>query len=697
MRIHLVANSHIDPVWLWNKYEGIDEVINTFRSACRRLDEYPELKFCASSIQFYKWVLKHDPELFRRIKQKVSQGRWEVTGGWWVEADTNLITEASFRKHADISKVFTQKHFGVVSTVAYLPDTFGHPATLPEILADTGFKYFVFSRPGIHEKTDLPANLFYWEYHGKRVLAYRLKHGYSQYGQMVSAVDSGRLMSLLNDEEYRANPVNCYFFGVGDHGGGPSIAEIKFYDRFIKSRPGGDAGFSTCLDFFKDAERLDNIPVYSGDLHYHAVGCYSVLRDIKETMRRCEHNLQYAERALDINGQSAETLQPLWEKVLFNQFHDILPGTCSPEAAHQALSELGGAGAAAKTAAYEALKSAGKSRPVRPVEGEFRIYNTLPFKVTVPLRIESFVYYKEGAVFRDQNGKEILIQEVPASVCHRSRRWEFVDTLPARGFKSYSFHGVPETDKSVRDEVHFVPGDLLAADLMWVKGKGRVSVLERPVRFLVLEDESDTWGHGIRCFGDVAGHFTCESSAVLEGPVTSKLYRHYDYGRSTVDVIYSLYKGLSRIYFDIKVHWAEEHKILKMELSPESIHRTNLLMQGPGGAILRPADGTELPMHNWVRLKSDASDIALIQEGAFACDCSKGRLRLTLVRSNYYGYHVPAELKAADPKEQTDQGEHRFRFCLLSGRLLKDKPDELLLERLTAAFIEPFPVMRETP
>ncbi|NOY09890.1 MAG: hypothetical protein GXP33_13735, partial [Spirochaetes bacterium] len=70
MRIHLVANSHIDPVWLWNKYEGIDEVINTFRSACRRLDEYPELKFCASSIQFYKWVLKHDPELFRRIKQK---------------------------------------------------------------------------------------------------------------------------------------------------------------------------------------------------------------------------------------------------------------------------------------------------------------------------------------------------------------------------------------------------------------------------------------------------------------------------------------------------------------------------------------------------------------------------------------------------------------------------------------------------
>ena len=106
MRIHLIPNSHIDPVWLWHKAEGIDEVLNTFRSACDRLAEYPHLTFSASSLRFYAWVLKFDPALFQRIRKYVAAGRWEVTGGWWIEADTNLPAEASFYKQAELSQTF---------------------------------------------------------------------------------------------------------------------------------------------------------------------------------------------------------------------------------------------------------------------------------------------------------------------------------------------------------------------------------------------------------------------------------------------------------------------------------------------------------------------------------------------------------------------------------------------------------------
>ena len=147
MRIHLIPNSHIDPVWLWDKYEGLDEVLNTFRSVCDRMDEYPGLTFAASSLQFYDWVRQYDPALFERIVGRVHEGRWEVAGGWWVEADTNLPTETSFVKHAEISQNFARKYFGREIRVAYLPDTFGHPATLPKLLARAGFKYLVFCRP----------------------------------------------------------------------------------------------------------------------------------------------------------------------------------------------------------------------------------------------------------------------------------------------------------------------------------------------------------------------------------------------------------------------------------------------------------------------------------------------------------------------------------------------------------------------
>ncbi len=140
-KVFVVANSHIDPVWLWDKYEGIDEVLSTFKSACDRLDEYPGLRFSASSICFYKWVEQYAPDVFERIRAHIASGRWEVVGGWLVETDCNLPLAQSFQKSAELSREFTQSRFGLVTPVAFSPDSFGHAAPLPAILADSGFKY----------------------------------------------------------------------------------------------------------------------------------------------------------------------------------------------------------------------------------------------------------------------------------------------------------------------------------------------------------------------------------------------------------------------------------------------------------------------------------------------------------------------------------------------------------------------------
>lgn len=703
MRLHLIPNSHIDPVWLWDKYEGIDEVVNTFRSACDRLDEHPALTFTASSLAFYEWVLQCDPGLFKRIQANVAADRWEVAGGWWIEADSNMPTAESFRKQADLSQAFSQKHFGRKIEVAYLPDSFGHPATLPALLADTGFKYFLFCRPGWWENPNLPGNLFYWEHAGKKVLAYRLKHHYLQYGAPAPAkVDANYLLPKLNDPEYAQFPANCYLFGVGDHGGGPCRAEIEFYNEYLRTRPPGDAGYSSCLKFFREIAAMPGIPTYRGDLHMHAVGCYSVMRGLKHAIREAEHGLVFTERAAGLSGGPAPDLTDAWKTTLFNQFHDIMPGSAAPHAVTCSIAEMGGVAKVWRDASYASLKAISRRSKVRRAEGEFRIFNTLPFDVTGPLGLESFMYFKPGAAFRDQNNALVEIQEVLPSVRCGNRRWEFVDTLPAGGFKSYGFDSETVVPLPGPEAGHFHPGDHIAADRAEIRGDGTCllrepegelrPLLERSVRFLVLADASDTWGHGVRSYDEIEGAFALQSSAILAGPVTAKLYQHFTYGRSTLEVIYSIYTGLPRIYAEIVVNWNETRKILKLEIAPADSRFTTFTMQAPGGAIERRADGGELPLHNWVLLPGWRGPVGVIQDGAFGCDCETGRLRLTLVRSSLYGYDASVKLPPADPQRHTDLGEHRFRLCLMRQAGL----DAPALDRETQAFLEPFMVIRES-
>jgi len=693
-RIHLIANSHIDPVWLWDKYEGIDEVLNTFRSACDRLDEYAELSFTASSLQFYEWTHQYDRALFERIQTQVAEGRWEIAGGWWVEPDSNLPTAASLRQHAEISRQFTQTHFpGTEVEVAYLPDSFGHPATLPRILEETGFRYFVFCRPGRHEKGDLPADLFWWEYRGHRVLAYRVKHHYLQ-PQPDGGAREEELRRRLADPDFAAAGAHAFFFGMGDHGGGPTVREIDFYSQYMRDRPKNEEiAFSTCRQFFEAASLQPDIPTYSGDLHMHAVGCYSVMRDLKAGVRAAEQGLELAGRALAMAGRDTAVLAPLWKRTLFNQFHDILPGSCSPAAADMARADMGGVDEGWRTTAYEALKHLASSRPVQGAEGEFRVFNTLPFEVRRPLSIESFQYYREGAAFLDEEGREITVQEVLPSVRCNNRRWEFVDTLPARGFRSYRF-GDEAAAAERGESTHFSPGAEISTEALRI-GQGGVSAatetaLLAPPRFIVLDDTSDTWGHGRRRYDEVIGTFERGHTAVVGGPVVERLYERWSYHRSSLEVVYSAYAGLDVVYVDVVVNWAEDRKILKMELTPTACAADTFEMQGPGGGIVRARNGDEMPLHHWVQMRGPEHTFSVLQDGAFACDCEGERLRVNLVRSNLYGFHDPVQLVEADPQSLTDQGLHRFRFGLHFGSWT-----ELESEQQVAAFLEPGWVIRE--
>ncbi|HEY9290027.1 MAG TPA: hypothetical protein VIP98_01990, partial [Microlunatus sp.] len=220
-RIHLIGNAHLDPVWLWPWQEGYAEARATFASAIERMDEYEDFIFSCDQIVLLAWVKESDPVLFARIRERAAEGRWVNVGGWWVEPDCNTPMGESFVRQGLYGQRFLLAEFGKAATVGMNVDPFGHNAMIPAILRGQGMDSYTFLRPGPHE-ADLFDTPFWWQApDGSRVLASRIPFEYcSPPGDIA-----GQAEKALGQLDRGFSPM-MVFYGVGNHGGGPTKANI---------------------------------------------------------------------------------------------------------------------------------------------------------------------------------------------------------------------------------------------------------------------------------------------------------------------------------------------------------------------------------------------------------------------------------------------------------------------------------------
>nr|HPI74204.1 hypothetical protein [bacterium] len=214
--VSLLGNAHIDLMWLWRYPETLEVINSTFASALNLMDQHPEFRFAHGQAQSYVWLEKLQPGLFARVKERIQQGRWEIIGGSWSQPDNNMPSGESLVRQYLYGKRYFKEKFGVDVSVGFMPDTFGHPASLPQILKKCGITDYVFFRPLPQEQ------LFYWRSpDGSTVLAYRPPDWYNS---DVTA-DIGRLPMITESKFGVANTLRCY--GVGDHGGGPTARDVQ--------------------------------------------------------------------------------------------------------------------------------------------------------------------------------------------------------------------------------------------------------------------------------------------------------------------------------------------------------------------------------------------------------------------------------------------------------------------------------------
>jgi alpha-mannosidase len=321
------AHAHIDMNWMWGYHETVAVTLATMSTMLDMMDEFPDFTFSQSQASVYRIVEEFAPELLEKIKQRVREGRWEILASTWVECDKNMPSGESLTRHILYTKEYMSKTFGLAPeelVIDFEPDTFGHSRNVPEICRSGGVRYYYHCRGQVGEKV-----LYRWKApSGSDLIVYTEPFWYNSDIDTSTADYAPELARLTGSKTL------LKVYGVGDHGGGPTRRDITrlmemnswpLYPRF---------SFGRMKDYFDlAAERKESLPELDDEINFLCDGCYTTQTRIKAGNRKAERLMReaefYAGAAMVYAGRDypAKLLAESWRKLLFNQFHDIIPGS----------------------------------------------------------------------------------------------------------------------------------------------------------------------------------------------------------------------------------------------------------------------------------------------------------------------------------------------------------------------------------
>lgn len=676
--IHAIFHAHLDPIWLWPWTSGLDEVIATSRSACDRLDRNPELFYTQGEAWSFAMVERADPTLFTRIRAHVASGRWEIVNGWWTQPDCNHPTVDGMRQQLRQGLDWVADRFGVKPTCGFNPDSFGHCAILPDLLREAGQNRYVMMRPGAGEMR-LPARLFRWRSRpgSAEVTAFRIADSYINSNNL--AVDTSLVERSLRDL-----PPGCThtmsFFGVGNHGGGPTERLVRWVREHADAFPGARLEFSTIGRYF-DAVAAERpaLPDVIGELQQHAVGCYSVLRSVKTAVHRAEHALARATAVATPSDQPA--LRHAWQQVVSHQFHDTLGGTCVADAYRTVNDQLGGACAAGDDLLVYAVR---RQLTTLPDDQLPRVVLANPGTTPLSGWHEASIYLEGSWLgpwrLLDNDGNEVPFQVLPNMIgVHDGWSWNVrrllvQTTIPANGLCVLRLDptGAPAAIPTQVTASDAALGNDAGTTVDLTGWRPRLSLGARvlPITLHLIPDPTDTWSHGIDRYADspVEEPRWSAPQVIDRGPLMAAMRQEGTIGRSTLLAEWRIHAGATWADLHLTVDWRERAQVLKLVLLGSG--NATRCDGTPGMALSRPNDGRELPLHDWTQL----GDHAVVCPEIYALDATPERARLTLLRAPLMADHINAGFPRA---ERADQERHVFR---LRFHLAATTSDQLMAE-----------------
>ncbi len=676
-----VGHAHIDVAWLWTLDQTRRKAGRSFSTVLKLMDEFPEYHFSQSQPQLYQYTEETYPKLYEEIKKRVAEGRWELMGGTWVEPDCNAIGAESLARQFLLGIGYFRDKFGQDGTpVLWLPDTFGYAWSLPQLIKEAGFKYFITHKMSWNQYNQMPFQSLWWQgLDGSKVLTHFLTTPETNWTDLpYSTTYNGDLSpkqilgswKLYRQKETQQELLTAY--GYGDGGGGPTREMLENLS-YVQNHPGLPKTRSgTVKQFLEGLEsNSSNLPTWNGEfyLEYHR-GTYTSQSRTKRNNRKSEFLLHDAEflaawaSLITDYKYPYQDLKRAWELVCLNQFHDILPGSSiglvyiDSERDH---AEVRALGEQVRDAALESLATTGSS--------DFVVVNPTSFSGTYFVALAETL--PEGKTLA-YSGKTVVTQPIkggtlvelgglgPYSLTPLS-----LADLTGKPVKELS---ISRDDSGVKLENSLLSVKFnLSGDITRIFDKAiKREVLSQDTRanvFQVFEDRPmmfDAWD--IDMFYDDK-MWEAEKAHYLEiiedGPVRVGLEIKRRVMNSEISQRVYLYRNHRRIDFNTTIDWHDKHTLLKVAF-PVNVLNTMATYDIQWGNVERSTHRNtswdwarfETCAYKWVDLSEGNYGVSLLNDCKHGYDVQGNVLRLTLLKS------------ATSPDENADQGLHQVTYSL---------------------------------
>jgi len=676
--LYAVGHSHIDVAWLWPLRETVRKCGRTFSTACRLMERFPSFHFNCSQPQLYQYTKTYFPEVYRQIKHWVQMGRWETSGAMWVEADCNVTSGEALIRQMLYGIAFFQHEFGTRPRICWLPDVFGYPSSLPEILLGCGIDAFYTYKLHWQARNKFPNHLFRWRgLDGAEVTAHVVDH----VGAYNNNLCPEHLVKGWNLYAQKAEyPEVLFPYGFGDGGGGVTEEQLEMFRHAEGQFPGLPAvRTGTAEQFFQDiAPAASTLPVWDGELYVETHrGTYTTQSSMKRANRRCELLLREAEiwgTLASVTGAardfSAATLRDAWLRLLLHQFHDILPGSSIGMVYREAMPALEDVQAQAAR-----LVDASLAALLPMIDTEMRtiaVFNALSWSrqdiITVELPESAAltcVVAPDGRVLPTQmleRGEGTVTLLFPA---------HGIPPLGCAVFGLSPAAAPPTTGLTVNEQL--LENRFFRIELNDDGGIVRLFDKRHDREVLatgavgndlqLLQDgpeEEDAWN--IHDTLDLRRYPVEGATTIVireSGPVRGAVRVTRTHRQTTLVQDIIIYADLPRIDFVTEVDWQERQTLLKVAF-PLAIRSTRATYEVQFGAYERPTTRNtswdqqkfEVPAQRWADLSEAGYGVSLLNDSRYGYDAKENILRLTLLRGTTF------------PDPEADRGRHAFTYAL---------------------------------
>jgi alpha-mannosidase len=659
LNLSAIGHAHIDTAWLWPLAETRRKCTRTFSTAVRYMDDYPEYRFGVSQAQQYEWIKEMHPGLYERIKEKIKAGQFIPVGGSWVEPDCNLPSGEALVRQFLYGQRYFMREFGIKCEEFWEPDVFGYSAALPQILRQSGIKYFLTIKLSWNQFNKLSSHTFWWEgLDGSKVLTHFPPA--DTYNSMANVREV--LYSMNNYKDLDRSKEAYLLFGFGDGGGGPTMDMLEQVKRMKDVDGLPRVEMRNSYDFFTRLEKDGkDLTTWVGELYFELHrGTYTTQANNKKYNRLSEfmlHDVEFLSAIAHVqNGYDYPTgeLDRMWKMVLTNQFHDIIPGssiTAVYEDSNEHYQDVMGSGANLRNQAMVSLlgtpaESASRVCAVNTTSVERNEVVELPdgsgggqtSAAGKPLGVASVAGYGY-AIFSPENGlqQQVQAQEADGGVVLENDYVRAV--LRPDGSLTSLF------DKRLSRE-SIEPG-------------------KSANKFILFDDQPNQWdAWDVDIFHlekrmELPGAKSCR--VVEQGPLRAAVVFEYDLSpRSTLVQTVYLTALSPRLDFHTEVEWHEDRKFLKVEF-PLNLRAMSATYETQFGHLQRPTHFNtswdfarfEVVAHRWADLSDSDFGVSLLNDSKYGYAAHGNVMRLSLLRAPV----------APDPV--ADRGHHIFRYALL--------------------------------